>query len=117
MWRQIWGQEVANTNISLETATVETSTKIVFSLTIFPFLNLLNSSSNIINKRFVYLYAEEQVNKVFIPTPFVSFRSGYSLTADYLGRAKVYHLTEKGSSRFWKSRYETGPYIKETSTF
>ena len=58
------------------------------------------------------------MNKVFIPTPFVSFRSGYSLTADYLGRAKVYLLlTEKGSSCLWKSRYETGLNIKETNTF
>ena len=38
-----------------------------------------HSLSNTIIKLFIYLYAEEQVKKVFTPAPFLSFRSGYSL--------------------------------------
>ena len=45
--------------------------------------------SNTIRKLFIYLYAEEQVKKVFTPAPFVSFRSIYNLRSN-LVRAKVY---------------------------
>ena len=47
--------------------------------------------SNTIRKLFIYLYAEEQVKKVFIPAPFVSFRSGYSLRSHSVP-TKVYLL-------------------------
>ena len=54
--------------------------------------------SNTIRKLFIYLYAEEQVKKVFIPAPFVSLRSGYSLRSHSV-RTKVYLLIrEKGTS-------------------
>ena len=33
---------------------------------------------NTIRKLFIYLYAEEQVKKMFTSAPFVSFRSGYN---------------------------------------
>ena len=46
---------------------------------------------NTIRKLFVYLYAEEQVKKMFPSAPFVSFRSGYS-SRSRLVCAKVYSL-------------------------
>ena len=46
--------------------------------------------SAIMRKYFTFLYAEEKVKRVFIPAPFVSFRSGYSLR-NHLVRAEVYH--------------------------
>ena len=44
--------------------------------------------SAIIRKYFPFLYAEEKVNRVFTPAPFVSFCSGYILR-NYLVRASV----------------------------
>ena len=53
--------------------------------------------SAIIWKYFTFLYAEEKVKRVFTPTSFISFRSGYSLR-NHLVRAKVYPLIrEKGT--------------------
>ena len=73
--------------------------------------------SNTIRKLFIYLYAEEQVKKVFTPAPFLSFRSGYSLRS-HLVRAKVYPLIrEKGSSCCGKSRCETCFNIQDTDNF
>ena len=40
-------------------------------------------------KYFTFLYIREKVKRVFTPTPFVSFRSGYSFRK-HLFRAKVY---------------------------
>ena len=52
--------------------------------------------SAIIKKHFTFLYSEEKVKRVFTPTQFVSFRSGYSLR-NHLVRAKGYTLVrEKG---------------------
>ena len=71
----------------------------------------------IIRKKFIYLYAEQQVKQVFTPAPFVLFRSGFSLR-NHLVRAKVYTLLrEKGSSCCGKSRCKTCFNIKETNTF
>ena len=65
---------------------------------------------------FIYLYAGEQVKKAFTAAPFVSFRSGYSLT-NPLVKVKVYPLSrEKGSSSCSKSRCETCFNIQETDT-
>ena len=79
-----------------------------------------HSLSNTIIKLFIYLYAEEQVKKVFTPAPFLSFRSGYSLRS-HLVRAKVYPLIplirEKGSSCCGKSKRETCFNIQETDNF
>ena len=71
----------------------------------------------IIRKKFIYLYAEQQVKQVFTPAPFVLFRLGFSLR-NHLVLAKVYPLLrEKGSSCCGKSRCETCFKIKETNTF
>ena len=68
-------------------------------------------------KYFTFLYAEEKVKRVFIPAPFVSFRSGYSLR-NHLVRAKVYPLIrEKGTFCCKKSRCETCCNMKQTDTF
>ena len=73
--------------------------------------------SNTIRKLFTYFYAEEQVKKVFTPTPFVSLRSGYSLRSN-LVHAKVYPLIgETGLSCCGKSRCETCFNIQETDNF
>ena len=77
----------------------------------------LHNLSNIIRKYFIFLYAEEQVKKVFTPAPFVSFRSGYSLR-NHLVRSKVYPLVrEKGTFCCGKSRCETCSNVKQTDTF
>ena len=71
----------------------------------------------IIKKNLIYLYAEQQVEQVSTPAPFVSFRSGFSLRNHFV-RAKVYpFLREKGSSCCGKSTCETCFNIKETNTF
>ena len=55
--------------------------------------------TNTIRKLIIYLYAKEQVKKVFTPTPFVSFRSDQVSLRSYLVRTKVYPLIrEKGYS-------------------
>ena len=73
--------------------------------------------SNTIKKLFTYLYAEEEVKKVFTQSPFVSFRSGYSLR-NHLVRAKVYPLIRgKRSSCCGKSRCKTCFNIQGTDTF
>ena len=64
-----------------------------------------------------YLYAEQQVNQVFTPAPFVSFRSGFGLR-NHLVRAKVYPLVrQKGSTCCGKGRCETCFNLNETNTF
>ena len=57
-------------------------------VTYYPWFHNL---SNTIRKLFIYLYAEEQVKKMFASAPFVLFRSGYSLRS-HLVCAKVYPL-------------------------
>ena len=65
----------------------------------------------IIRKYFRFLYVEENV---FIPAPFVSFRSGYSLR-NHLVRAKMSPLIrEKGTFCCGKSRCETFCNITDT---
>ena len=64
----------------------------------------LKNVNDIIKKYLVFLYAKEQVDNIFTPPPFVSFRSGFSLRK-YLVRAKVDPLLrECGSSCCNKSR-------------
>ena len=73
--------------------------------------------SAIIWKHFVFLFPEEEVKRVFMPAPFISFRSGYSLR-NHLVRSKVYPLIrEKGTYCCGKSRCETCCNIKQTDTF
>ena len=65
----------------------------------------------------VFLYAKEQVENVFTPPPFVSFRAGFSFRK-HLVRAKVYPLLpECGSSGCHKSRYRTCLNLSNTDGF
>ena len=67
----------------------------------------LSNVNDIIKKHLVFLYAKEQVENVFTPPFFVSFRAGFSLRK-HLIRAKVYPLSrECGSSGCNKSRCQT----------
>ena len=59
----------------------------LFLLTIPPLKNV----SNTIKKHLVFLHAKEQVENMFTPPSFVSFRPGFRLRK-YLVRAKVYPL-------------------------
>ena len=73
--------------------------------------------SAIMRKLFAFLYAEEQVKRVFTPAPFISFRTGYSL-CNHLVRSKVYPLVrDKGTFCCGKGRCETCFNIKQTDTF
>ena len=59
--------------------------------------------SQVIRKNLQLLFAEEQVKKVFSPTPFVSFRSTRNLKS-YLVRSKIYPLERKVGSEKCKSK-------------
>ena len=73
----------------------ERSTKTGIGVPLFVTNNpRFHNLSNTIKKLFFYLYAEEQVKKVFTPAPFLSFRSGYSLRSQKV-RTKVYPLIRK----------------------
>ena len=77
----------------------------------------LKNVNDIIKKHLVFLYAKEQVENVFTPLPFVSFRVGFSLRK-HLVRAKVYPLLrECGSSGCNKSRYQTCLNVNNTDGF
>ena len=77
----------------------------------------LKNVNDIIKKHLVYLYAKEQVENIFTPPPFVSFREGFSLRK-HLVRAKVYLLLhECGSSGCNKSRCQTCLNVKNTDAF
>ena len=60
----------------------------------------LKDLSSLIKKNLQYLYADQEVNKVFTPAPFVSFRSVRNLKSVLL-RSKVYPLDRKVSSEKW----------------
>ena len=65
----------------------------------------LKNASDIIKKHLVFLYAKEQVENIFTPPPFVSFRAGFR---KHLVRAKVNPILRKcGSSGCNKSRFQT----------
>ena len=70
--------------------------------------------SNTIRKRFIYLYAEDHVKKVFTPASFVSFRSDYSLRSDLVCIIPL--VREKGPSCCGKSMCEISFNIQETGT-
>ena len=77
----------------------------------------LKNVNDIIKKHLVYLYAKKQVENIFTPLPFVSFREGFSLRK-HLVRAKVYLLLhECGSSGCNKSRCQTCLNVKNTDAF
>ena len=66
----------------------KTGISVPLVVTYYPWFHNL---SNTVRKLFIYLYAEEQVKKVFASAPLVLFRSGYSLRS-HLVCAKVYPL-------------------------
>ena len=77
----------------------------------------LKNVNDIIKKHLVYLYAKKQVENIFTPLPFVSFREGFSLRK-HLVRAKVYLLLhECGSSGCNKGRCQTCLNVKNTDAF
>ena len=66
----------------------KTGISVPLVVTYYPWFHNL---SNTIRKLFIYLYAEEQVKKVFASAPLVLTRSGYSLRS-HLVCTKVYPL-------------------------
>ena len=77
----------------------------------------LKNVNDIIKKYLVFLYAKEQVENIFTPPPFVSFRAGFSLRK-HLIRAKVYPLLhECGSSGCNKSTCHTCLNVNNTDVF
>ena len=54
----------------------------------------LKDLSSLIKGNLQYLYADQEVKKVFTPVPFVSFRSARNLTS-FLVKSKVYPLERK----------------------
>ena len=64
----------------------------------------LKNLSQVIRKNLQLLYADEQVKKVFSPSPFVSFRSTRNLKS-YLVRSKIYPLERKIGSEKCKSKH------------
>ena len=57
----------------------------------------------VIRKNLQLLYADKQVEKVFSPAPFISFRSMRNLKS-YLVRSKIYPLERKVGSEKCKSK-------------
>ena len=77
----------------------------------------LSKLGNIIRKHLPILYSNTEAKTVFSPAPFVSFRSGYSLT-NHLVRAKVYPLERKvGSHKCGRSRCQTCNNVQISDTF
>ena len=58
---------------------------------VLTYLPRLKNVNDIIKKHLVFLNAKEQVENMFTPPPFVSFRASFSLRK-HLVRAKVYSL-------------------------
>ena len=77
----------------------------------------LKDLSSLIKRNLQYLYADQEVKKVFTPAPFVSFRSARNLKS-FLVRSKVYSLERKtGSEKCNGKRYLVCLNIAETDTF
>ena len=73
--------------------------------------------SSLIKRNLQYLYADQEVKKVFTPAPFVSFRSARNLKS-FLVRSKVYPLERKtGSEKCNGKRCLVCLNIAETDTF
>ena len=71
----------------------------------------------VIRKNLQLLYADEEVKKVFLRAPFVSFRSSRNLKS-YLVRSKIYPLERKVGSENCKSkRCLVSLNISETDVF
>ena len=79
--------------------------------------HLLQELSNIIRNNLNWLYADDEVKKLFSPGPMVSFRSARKLSS-YLVRAKLYRLVRDiGSSKCGKKRCQVCQSIVETDSF
>ena len=77
----------------------------------------LKNVNDIIKKHLVFLYPKEQVEKIFTPPLFASFRAGFSLRK-HLVRAKAYPLLrECGSTVCNKSRCQTCLNVNNTDGF
>ena len=78
---------------------------------------LLQELSNIIRNNLNWLYADDEVKKLFSPGPMVSFRSARKLSS-YLGRAKIYPLIRDiGSCKCGKKRCQVCQSLVETDSF
>ena len=108
--------KVRNQDISPSTETVirPNKTGIPLVLTFHP--NLHNFST-VIKKYLGILYRDPTVKALYTPSPFVSYRTSYSLK-NHLVRAKVYPLERiVGSQKCNKSRCQTCNNVKESTTF
>ena len=77
----------------------------------------LKNVNDIIKKHLVFLFAKEQVENIFTPPSFVSFRAGFSLSK-HLVRIKLYPLlSECVSSACDKSRCQTCLNVNNTEVF
>ena len=77
----------------------------------------LKDLSSLIKRNLQYLYADQEVKKVFTPAPFVSFRSARNLKS-FLVRSKVYPLDRKvGSEKCNGKRCLVCLNVVETDTF
>ena len=73
--------------------------------------------SFVIRKNLQFLYADPETKRVFMPTPFVSFRSARNLKS-FLVRSKVYPLERKvGSTKCNGKRCQVCLSINKTDTF
>ena len=76
----------------------------------------LKDISSLIKGNLQYLYADQEVKKVFIPAPFVSSRSARKLKS-FLVRAKVYSLDIKvGSEKYNGKQCPICLNVAETDT-
>ena len=77
----------------------------------------LKDLRNLIKRNLQYLYADQDIKKVFTPAPFVSFRSARNLKS-FLLRSKVYPLDRKvGSEKCNGKRCLVCLNVVETDTF
>ena len=87
---------------------------IPFAVTYHP---LLLELSNIIRNSLNWLYADDEVKKLFSPGPMVSFRSARKLSS-YLVRANFYPLVrDLGSCKCGKKRCQVCQSVVETDSF
>ena len=99
---------------STETVTGPKKNGVALVLTFHPALENFNK---VIRKHMTILHRDGTVKALFTPSPFVTYRTGYSLK-NHLVRAKVYPLERTvGSQRCNKPRCLTCRNVKETCTF
>ena len=86
-------------------------------LLVLTYHSRLKNVNNIIKRHLLFLYAKEQVENIFTPPPFVSFRAGFNLRK-HLVRAKVNPLLcECGSPGCSKGRFQTCLNVNNTDIF